>query len=83
MSSVVTRLRKTVAPFALTGICLLLLAATRSSGSPVSSVQLPDGAIHPTARQQLLAPRIATILEQAHYSGRRIDKEFSLSLIHI
>ena len=77
MSSVVTRLRKTIAPLALTSACLLLLAATGSSGSPVSSVQLPDGAIHPTARQQLLAPRIATILEQAHYSGRRIDKEFS------
>ena len=77
MSSVVTRLRKTIAPLALTGACLLLLAATGSSGSPVSSLQLPDGAIHPTARQQLLAPRIASILEQAHYSGRRIDKEFS------
>jgi carboxyl-terminal processing protease len=54
-----------------------LLAATGSTGTSITSVRLPTGAIQPTARQQLLAPRIASILEQAHYSGRRIDKEFS------
>ena len=77
MSGVASRLRKAIAPLALASACLLLLAATGSSGGPVSAVHLPDGAIRPTARQQLLAPRIANILEQAHYSGRRIDKEFS------
>ena len=77
MSGVASRLRKAIAPLALASACLLLLAATGSSGGAVSAVQLPDGAIRPTARQQLLAPRIANILEQAHYSGRRIDKEFS------
>ena len=80
MSRFANRLRKLVAPLALTGACLLLLAATGSTGSPASSVRLPEGAIHPTARQQLVAPRIATILEQAHYSGRRIDKEFSIQV---
>ena len=80
MSRFANRLRKLVAPLALTGACLLLLAATGSTGSPASSVRLPEGAIHPTARQQLVAPRIATILEQAHYSGRRIDKEFSMQV---
>jgi carboxyl-terminal processing protease len=77
MSGLASRLRKAMAPLALTSACLLLLAATGSTGGPVSTLRLPDGAIHPTARQQLLAPRIANILEQAHYSGRRIDKEFS------
>jgi carboxyl-terminal processing protease len=57
--------------------CVLLLAARGSSGAPTASLLLPEGAIHPTARQQLLAPRIASILEQQHYSHRPIDKAFS------
>jgi carboxyl-terminal processing protease len=77
MSRTESRLRRALAPIALTGACLLLLAATGSTGTSSTSVRLPDGAIQPTPRQQLLAPRIASILEQAHYSGRRIDKEFS------
>ncbi len=77
MSRIENLLRRALTPIALTGACLLLLAATGSTGTSITSVRLPDGAIQPTARQQLLAPRIASILEQAHYSGRRIDKEFS------
>jgi carboxyl-terminal processing protease len=77
MSRDESRLRRTLAPIALTGACLLLLAATGSTGTSAMSVHLPNGAIQPTPRQQQLAPRIASILEQAHYSGRRIDKEFS------
>ena len=77
MSRFRSLLRKALGPLALAGACLLLLAATGSTGTPTNSVHLPEGAIAPTARQQLLAPRIASILEQAHYSGRRIDKEFS------
>jgi carboxyl-terminal processing protease len=77
MTPVESRLRRTLAPLALAGACLLLLAATGSTGTSATSVRLPEGAIQPTSRQQLLAPRIASILEQAHYSGRRIDKEFS------
>ena len=77
MTTVESRLRRALTPIALAGACLLLLAATGSTGTSTTSVRLPDGAIQPTARQQLLAPRIASILEQAHYSGRRIDKEFS------
>jgi carboxyl-terminal processing protease len=73
-------LRKALTPLALAAACLLLLAATGSTGTPVTNVHLPDGAIAPTPRQQLLAPRIASILEQAHYSGRRIDKEFSVQV---
>ena len=77
MTRVESRLRRTLAPIALAGACLLLLAATGSTGTSATSIRLPEGAIQPTSRQQLLAPRIASILEQAHYSGRRIDKEFS------
>jgi carboxyl-terminal processing protease len=73
-------LRKALGPLALACACLLLLAATGSTGTPTTNVHLPEGAIAPTARQQLLAPRIASILEQAHYSGRRIDKEFSVQV---
>jgi carboxyl-terminal processing protease len=74
-------LRRHIAPAALLGACLLLLAATPSGlpagTQPVAALALPTAAIHPTARQQLLAPRIAAILEQAHFSHRAIDKEFS------
>jgi carboxyl-terminal processing protease len=77
MSRRESRLRRALAPIALASACLLLLAATGSTGTSSNSVRLPEGAIQPTSRQQQLAPRIASILEQAHYSGRRIDKEFS------
>ena len=80
MSRFQSLLRKALGPLALAGACLLLLAATGSTGTPATYAQLPAGAIAPTARQQLLAPRIASILEQAHYSGRRIDKEFSVQV---
>jgi carboxyl-terminal processing protease len=81
MSRVLSRLRRFLAPATLLGACLLLLAAT-PPGLPAglqagSAIQLPEGAIRPTSRQQLLAPRIAAILEQAHFSHRAIDKEFS------
>ena len=71
------RLRTFLTPLALAGACLLLLAATGSTGTPAATTLLPEEAIHPTTRQQLLAPRIASILEQTHYSRRLIDKEFS------
>ena len=77
MSHVEKSLRATLAPIALAVACLMLLAGPGSTGTPASSDLLPAGAIHPTVRQQLLAPRIASILEQSHYSRRPIDKEFS------
>jgi carboxyl-terminal processing protease len=80
MSLSLSPLRKTLAPLAIAGACLLLLAATGSTGTPSATVRLPDGAIHPTPRQQLLAPRIASILEQTHYSQRLIDKKFSVQV---
>ena len=76
MSKADSRLRKYLTPIALGGACLLLLAATASTGS-VSNVRLPDGAIHPTPRQQEIAQQVAGNLEHYHYSRRPIDKEFS------
>ncbi|HEX9474989.1 MAG TPA: carboxy terminal-processing peptidase [Steroidobacteraceae bacterium] len=70
-------LRKILLPLALAGAGALLLAATGSSGLTAAPSLLPDGAIHPTPRQQLLAPRIASIFEEMHYSRRPIDKAFS------
>ena len=80
MLRIVSRLRSALGPLALTGACSLLLAATSSTGTPAASALLPDGAIRPTARQQLLAPRVASYLEQYHYSRRPIDKEFSVQV---
>jgi carboxyl-terminal processing protease len=77
MSSALSRLRHALLPLVVAGACLMLLAATGSTGAPTATGLLPEGAIRPTARQQLLAPRIASILEQTHYSRRPIDKEFS------
>jgi len=76
MPSADSRLRKFLAFTALGGACLLLLAATASTGS-VASVHLPEGAIRPTARQQEIAQQVASNLEHYHYSRRPIDKEFS------
>jgi carboxyl-terminal processing protease len=70
-----SRLRKYLTPMALGATCLLLLAATASTG-PLSSVRLPEGAIHPTPRQQEIAQQVASNLEHYHYSRRPIDKEF-------
>jgi len=77
MARIGNPLRSILAPLALAASCLLLLVATGSSGMSAAPSLLPEGAIHPTARQQLLAPQIANILEQNHYSRRPIDKEFS------
>ncbi len=71
------RLFRALLSLGIGATCLLLLAATSSSGAPIASVALPEGALRPTLRQQLLAPRIASILEQTHFSRRSIDDNFS------
>ena len=76
MSRAENRLRRTLAPIAVAGACLLLLAATGSTGI-LATARLPDGAIQPTLRQQELAQQVARNLEHYHYSQRPIDKEFS------
>ena len=77
MARIADRLFRPLLSLGIGATCLLLLAATGSSGAPVASVALPEGALRPTLRQQMLAPRIASILEQTHFSRRTIDDNFS------
>jgi carboxyl-terminal processing protease len=76
MSQFAAYLRRILAPLAFACACALLLAAPGSSGTGAASL-LPDEAVRPTPRQQLLAPRIAARFEDMHYSHRTIDQDFS------
>jgi carboxyl-terminal processing protease len=66
---------KPSAPLALS--CLLALAATGSSGAPAATGLLPEGVMGATQQERLLAPRIASILEQNHYRHITIDDKLS------
>jgi carboxyl-terminal processing protease len=68
---------KLSAPLALSCLGLLALAATGSSGAPAATGLLPDGVMGATAQERLLAPRIASILEQNHYRHISIDDKIS------
>jgi len=68
---------KPSAPLALTCLGLLALAATGSSGAPAATGLLPDGVMGATQQERLLAPRIASILEQNHYRHISIDDKLS------
>jgi len=65
------------APLALTCLGLLALAATGSSGAPAPTGLLPEGVMGATPQERLLAPRIASILEQNHYRHITIDDRIS------
>ncbi len=69
--------RQWIAPVALSALGMLLLAGAGSTGVPAATGLLPDGALAPTARERLLAPRIASILEQNHYRHTAIDDKLS------
>jgi carboxyl-terminal processing protease len=69
--------RKFLAPFALSALGLLALSAVGSTGAPAVTGLLPEGALGPTTQQRLLAPRIASILEQNHYRHIGIDDKVS------
>jgi carboxyl-terminal processing protease len=68
---------KPSAPVALTLMGMLSLAATGSTGAPAASGLLPDGVMGATSQERLLAPRIASILEQNHYRHISIDERVS------
>ena len=55
----------------------LVLAGSGSTGAPAATSLLPQGALAPTERQRLLARRIGSILEQAHYRRAVIDDRMS------
>lgn len=69
--------RKLLAPIALSALGLLALSAASSTGVPAATGLLPEGALGPTPRERLLAPRIASILEQNHYRHIVIDDKSS------
>ncbi|HEX4377230.1 MAG TPA: carboxy terminal-processing peptidase [Steroidobacteraceae bacterium] len=68
---------KPSAPVALILMGLLSLAASGSSGAPAATGLLPDGVMGATPQERLLAPRIASILEQNHYRHISIDEHMS------
>src|SRR6202034_3842726 len=68
---------KTLAPVAQAALGLLVLSAASSTGAPAATGLLPEGALGPTPQERLLAPRIASILEQNHYRHIVIDDKFS------
>lgn len=69
--------RKLLAPIALSALGLLALSAASSTGVPAATGLLPEGALGPTPQERLLAPRIASILEQNHYRHIVIDDKSS------
>src|ERR1700723_3531740 len=69
--------RNSLAPFALAALGLLALTAVGSTGAPAATGLLPEGALGPSPQERLLAPRIASILEQNHYRHIAIDDKFS------
>src|SRR6204780_4772564 len=77
MSHTPPRRRKLLAPIALSPLGFLILSAASSTGAPAATGLLPQGALGPTAQERLLAPRIASILEQNHYRHIVIDDKFS------
>lgn len=77
MTSLPARSLRKSALLAWVGVCLLALVSGGSSGAPAATGLLPAGALQPTAQQRRLAPRIAAILEDRHYSHQRIDAAMS------
>ena len=64
----------------LSALMVLVLAGSGSTSAPAASSLLPQGALAPTERQRLLARRIGTILEQAHYRRATIDDKMSAEI---
>lgn len=79
MTSPEQRSRPYVGLFGTIVVCCIMLAATGSSDAPAATAPTPasDTTLRPTTRQRALAPRIAELLEQAHFRHVRIDDTFS------
>ncbi|MBK7250502.1 MAG: carboxy terminal-processing peptidase [Gammaproteobacteria bacterium] len=63
--------------FAASALMLLVLSAGSASRAPAGTEALPAGAIAPSERQRMVARRVGSILEEAHYLRAAIDDEFS------
>jgi carboxyl-terminal processing protease len=72
------RLGSLIPPLAVTAMCLLMLTAAGSSDAP-AAIAADSAAIgvRPTTRQRALAPRIAELLEEAHFSRKKFDDALS------
>lgn len=62
---------------ALAIAAVAMLAAAGSSDAPAATAAINDGVLRPTVRQRALAPRIALLLERAHFSRQSIDDSVS------
>jgi len=76
------RPRRPLGWLAIPALLVLVLAGSGSTGAPAATSLLPPGAMAPTERQRLLARRIGTILEQAHYRRVAIDDKMSVDIYH-
>jgi carboxyl-terminal processing protease len=65
---------------ALSAMVSLVLAGSSSTSAPATTSILPQGALAPAERQRLLARRIGSILEQAHYRRAAIDDRMSADI---
>jgi carboxyl-terminal processing protease len=65
---------------ALSALTVLVIAGSGSTGAPVSTTILPQGALAPLDRQRPLARRIGTILEESHYRRATIDDRMSAAI---
>jgi carboxyl-terminal processing protease len=75
-------IRRLAAPTAVVAACLLALSATGSSDAPAATA--PDATVaglRPTIRQRALAPRIAELLEEAHFSRKKFDDALSAQVL--
>jgi carboxyl-terminal processing protease len=73
-------LRKPLGWVALSALSVLVLAGSGSTSAPANVSALPPGAIAPAERQRLLARRIGSILEEAHYRRATIDDRMSAQI---
>jgi carboxyl-terminal processing protease len=58
-------------------LLVLTLTGSGSTGAPAASDLLPTGALAPTSRQQQLAKRVASLLQDSHYRRVAIDDRMS------
>lgn len=73
------RTRRPLSTIAASALLALSLAVAGSTGAPAGQAEslLPEDALAPAERQRLLARRIGTILETAHYRRATIDDRMS------
>ncbi|MEJ0100530.1 MAG: S41 family peptidase [Pseudomonadota bacterium] len=77
VTEITRRSRRSMGAIALAALLVLTLTGAGSTGAPAGASLLPQGALAPGERQHLLARRIGTILEQAHYRRVVIDDRMS------